>query len=60
MNMAMTEIVGPEAQIHHIVEIDHKTVIEMTIGKKIIGGSKIGNIELDIEIIMETHVMTGT
>ena len=46
--------------IDHIIEIDHETVTEMTIEKKIIGRSKIGNIEVDIEIIMETHVMTGT
>ena len=48
------------AEIDHIVEIDHKTITEMTMEKKIIGGSKIGNIEVYIEIIMETHVMTGT
>ena len=46
--------------IDHIVEIDHETTTEMTIEKKITGGVKFGNIEVDIEIIMETHVMTGT
>ena len=48
------------AEIDHIVETDHKTNTEMTIEKNINGRSKIGNIEVDIEIIMETHVMTGT
>ena len=46
--------------IDHLVEIYHETTTEMTIEKKIIGRSKIGNIEVDIEIIMETHVMMGT
>ena len=54
MTMTVTEIVCPEAQIDHTVEIDHETTTKMTIGR-----SKIGNIEVDIEIIMETHVMTG-
>ena len=50
----MTEIVGPEAgidhtvEIDHIVEIDQETTTKITIGKKIIGRSKIGNIEVDI------------
>ena len=48
------------AEIDHIVEIDHETTTEMTIEKKIIGRSKTRNIEVDIEIIMEAHVMTGT
>ena len=60
MTMTMTEIVDPETEIDHIVEIDHKTTTEMTIEKKIIGRSKTRNIEVDIEIIMETCVMTGT
>ena len=38
--MTMTEIVGPQAEIDHIVEIDHGTTTEMTIEKKIIGGPK--------------------
>ena len=38
-------IVGPEAEIDHIVEIDHETTTQMTIEKKIIGRSKIGNIK---------------
>ena len=46
--------------IDHIAEIDHETIKEMTIGKEIIGRSKTGNIEVDIEIIMETHVMRST
>ena len=58
--MTMTEIVVPETGIDHIVEIDHNTTTKMTIEKKIIGRSKIGNREVDIEIIMETCVMTGT
>ena len=41
--MTMTEIVGTEAEIDHIIEIDHKTTTKMTIGKKIIGGTKIRN-----------------
>ena len=47
-------------EIGPIVEIDHENTTEMTIEKKIIGKIKIGNIEVDIEIIMKTHVMTGT
>ena len=58
--MTMTEIVGSEKEIDLIVEINHKTNTEMTIEKKIIGRTKIGNIEVDIGIIMETCVMTGT
>ena len=58
--MTMTEIVGPETGIDLIVEINHETTTEMTVGKKSIGKTKIRNIEVDIEIIMETHVMTGT
>ena len=58
--MTMTEIVGSEKEIDLIVEINHKTTTEMTIEKKIIGTTKIGNIEVDIGIIMETCVMTGT
>ena len=46
--------------IHHTVETNHEITTKMTIEKHIIGGSKIGSIEVDIEIIMETHVMTGT
>ena len=53
MTMTMTGI-------DNIVEIDHKTTIKMTIEKKIIERSKIGNIEVDIEIIMKIWVMTGT
>ena len=45
--------------IDHIVEIDQETTTKMTIEKKVIGRSKTGNIEVDIEIIMETHAMTG-
>ena len=52
--MIMTEIVGSEKEIDLIVEINHKTITEMTIEKKITGRTKIGNIEVDIEIIMET------
>ena len=59
MTMTMSGI-DHTAEVDHIVEIDHDTTTEMTIEKKIIGRSKIGNIEVDIEIIMETHVMTGT
>ena len=61
----MTEIVGPEAEIDHTAEIDHigqinhKTTTEMTIVKKIIGGPKIRNMEIDIEIITETHMKIG-
>ena len=58
--MTVTKIVCPETGIDHIAEIDHETTTEMTIGKKTIGSSKIGIIEVDIEIIMETHVMKGT
>ena len=57
--MTMTEIVGLETEIDHIVEIDHKTTTEMTIGKNIIGEPKIRNIEIDIEIITETHMKRG-
>ena len=46
--------------IDHIAVIDHETTTEMTIEKKIIGESKTRNIKVDIEIITETHVMTGT
>ena len=60
MTMTMTEIVGSEKEIDLIVEINHKTTTEMTIEKKITGTTKIGNIEVDIGIIMETCVMTGT
>ena len=42
------------------VEIDHETTTEMNIEKKIIGKIKIGNIEVDTEIVMKTCVMTGT
>ena len=49
-----------QKKIGPIVEIDHETTTEMTIEKKIIGKIKIGNIEVDIEIIMKTHVKTGT
>ena len=56
------------AQIDHTVEIDCKTTIEMTIEmttemtveKKIIGISKTRNIRESIEIIMKTHMKTGT
>ena len=58
--MTMTEIVGSDIEIGHIVKINHKTTTEMTMENKIIGRSKIGNLEVDIEIIMEKHVMTGT
>ena len=47
-------IVGPEAEIDHIVEIDHETTTTMTIGKKITGRSKIGNIEVDIDYYGDT------
>ena len=57
--MTMAEIVGLEANIDCIVEIDHETTTEMTMGKKIIGGPKIRNIEKDIEIITETHMKIG-
>ena len=57
--MTMTEIIGPEAEIDPIVEIDHETITDMTTGKKIIGGPKIRNIEIDIEIITETHMKRG-
>ena len=59
MTMTTTEI-DHTAEIGHIVEIDHETTTEMTIEKKIIGISKTGDTELDIEIIMKTHVMTGS
>ena len=39
MTLTMTEIVGSEIEIGHIVEINHKTITEMTIEKKIIGRS---------------------
>ena len=70
MTMTMTEIVGSETEIDHIVEIDHETttkmiieitiemiiemITEMTIEKKTLGISKTGNIRESIEIIMET------
>ena len=57
--MTMTGI-DHTTEIDHIVELDHKTTTEMTVEKKIIGRSKTRNKEVDIEIIMETHVMTGT
>ena len=43
--------IGPITETGHIVEIDHKTTVEMTIGKKIIGISKIRDIR---EIIADT------
>ena len=44
-----------------IIEIDHKTTIEMTIGEEIIGRLKITNrnIDVDIEIRVETHRNIG-
>ena len=60
MTMTMTEIVGPETDIDYIVETDHVTTAKVTIEKKIICKVKIGNIEVNIEIIMETHAITGT
>ena len=44
-----------------IIEIDHKTTTEMTMGEKIIGRFKISsrNIEVDIEIITETYKKIG-
>ena len=56
--MTMTEIVGPETRIDHIVETDHVTTTRVTIEKKLLGKSKLET-EVDIEIIMKTHVMTG-
>ena len=63
-------------EIDHIVEIDHETTIkitiemiiemitettmEMTIEKKILGILKNRNIRESIEIIMKTHMKTGT
>ena len=80
ITMTMTEIVGLETGIYHIVEIDCKTTIkmitmmitettiemtiemttEMTVEKKIIGILKSRNIRESIEIIMKTHMKTGT
>ena len=60
MPMTMTEVVSSEKEIDLIVEINHRTTTEMTTEKKIIGRTKTGNIEVDMEIFMETHVMTGT
>ena len=76
MTMTLTEIVGSETEIDHIVEIDHKTttkmiieittdmiiemITEMTIEKKTIGISKTRNIRESREIIMKTHMKTGT
>ena len=57
--MTITEI-DHTTEIGHIVEIDHETTTEMTIEKKIIGISKTGDTEVDIEIIMKRHVMTST
>ena len=42
-----------------ITEIDHEMTTEMTIGKKIIWGPKIRNIDIDIEIITATHMKIG-
>ena len=59
-------------EIDHIIEIDCKTTIkmiieisikmttEMTVEKKIIGISKTRNIRESIEIIVKTHMKTGT
>ena len=63
-------------EIDHIVEIDYETTMkmiiemitemtiemttEMTVEKKIIGISKTINIRESIEIIMKTHMKTGT
>ena len=58
--MTMREIISSEKEIDLIVEINHKTATVMTIEKKIIERTKIGNIEVGIGIIMETCVMTGT
>ena len=68
--MTMTEIIGPETRIDHTTEIDHiaekdckntiKMIIEMTTEEKIIGISKTRNIRESIEIIMKTHMKTGT
>ena len=69
MTMAMTEIVGSEIEINHIVETNHgiitkvidliveinyKTITEITIGKKIIERPKIGNIEVDRDYYGDT------
>ena len=69
MTMTMTEIVGSEIEIGHIVEtnhgitmkeidliveIDHKTTTEITMEKKIIGRTKIGNIEVDRDYYGDT------
>ena len=59
MTITMTEIVDPEAKIDHIVKINNKGTTEMTIGKKIIRGPNIRNIETYIEIITETHMKIG-
>ena len=48
----MTEIVGSEKEVDCIVVINSKTTTEMTIEKKIIGKTKIGKIEVDIQITM--------
>ena len=55
-------------EIDHTVEVDHETTIEMTtemttemaVEKKIIGISKTRNIRESTEIIMRTHMKTGT
>ena len=57
--MTLTEIVGEEAYIEYKVEIDYKTTPKMTVRKKLWGDPKL-DIEVDIEISMETCVMTGT
>ena len=63
--MPYIAIVGPEAEIYNITEIDHETITELTKGKKmtsekkIIGRYKSGNIEVDLKIIIETHMKIG-
>ena len=67
--MTMTQIVGSEIEIDYIVETNHgittkeidliveinyETTTEMTIGKKIIGRTKIGNIEVDRDYYGDT------
>ena len=44
---------------NHIVQTDHETTTEMTIGQKIIGGPRITSTEIDIEIITDAHMKIG-